>query len=696
MGVGGKVAVQYIRILNPWFLELDNNGRPAAGYLVWTLAAGTVDTLVTTYKDRLLTSPNTNPVELDSRGEAAIFTDVDLKLVFTAPGGDLSSPIWTQDYVSEQLAKINTIGVATGTVNNHYVVNTVPVYASIPDGFGLVMIPDVKSTKTVGAKSFTGTGIDDLVFSGGYLGSASGQFEVVAQACYVYAPGAATAALSAVNGATPPSAGVHTVKITFVTAEGETDLGIVSASVTADGVKKIDLSSIPVGAAGKGVTSRKIYMTKAGGAVYYYVDEIADNVTTTYAIDTPDASLTVAAPAANTTGSGSGADLVKWRQDAGAWHLSVAITQGIAQHMLQGVDFTFAEETGHIIGDQWVVPVVPPAQLNFCALGSELIYKSSGGVLVVLDENDIQQLIPASLVWSASNSCWILVSPSLPILQALQPAFVIKEITGNAAVTSADARKFLNCSNGPTLTVATLSTMVGVDFWVATKDGQVVTVQVSGGTDLIMGPFGAAGVTSVVVGEGWDRIRFASNGAYLTVVEAISSKGGIALFTATDDWVCPWGVTKVRATVGAGGGSGGRGGAPSGFISGAGPGGLKIQWLTVVPGTTYTMTVGAGAGIPADENDGIDGGDSSFGVLLVVPGGEKGRIGLASAAGGLPGDGTGFQGESNVAVAVTVALGGKNYPAQMFGDYCTGGDGGLNGSPTNCTAGKPGFIWIEY
>ena len=93
---------QYIRITNPLFTESDANGRPASGYLVWTLVAGTVDTLTDTYSDRDLTVTNENPIVLNVRGQADIFTPGDVRLVFTLPTGDLTSPIWTEDHVAAQ------------------------------------------------------------------------------------------------------------------------------------------------------------------------------------------------------------------------------------------------------------------------------------------------------------------------------------------------------------------------------------------------------------------------------------------------------------------------------------------------------------------------------------------------------------------------------------------------------------------
>lgn len=174
------MAVQYIRILNPWFLSQLTNGLPAVGYKVYTLAAGSVSTLADTYSDKDLTAKNTNPVILGSFGEANIFVGAAaIKLVYTAPDGDLTSPIWTQDYVTEQQNTVVDNCVATSIGNNKYTGSVTPAFLAIPGRLSLVVVPDADSVDTVGLPTFTGTGINDLVFSGPNTGLNSGsQFEV--------------------------------------------------------------------------------------------------------------------------------------------------------------------------------------------------------------------------------------------------------------------------------------------------------------------------------------------------------------------------------------------------------------------------------------------------------------------------------------------------------------------------------------
>lgn len=115
------------------------------------------------------------------------------------------------------------------------------------------------------------------------------------------APGALTVALG--SGAGNVDNGVHRYVVTFVTADGETQAGDISSSVTVVDKTvngKISLTAIPVG--GSIVTSRKIYRTAAGGSTYLLLTTIADNTTTTYADNTADSSLGAEAPSTNTTG----------------------------------------------------------------------------------------------------------------------------------------------------------------------------------------------------------------------------------------------------------------------------------------------------------------------------------------------------------------------------------------------------------
>lgn len=79
-------------------------------------------------------------------------------------------------------------------------------------------------------------------------------------------------------------------KVTFVSSSGaETAGGTASAQVTVVN-QKIAWTGIPV-STDENTVSRRLYRTLDGGSVYYYVDEIEDNTTTTYTDDVGDSDL---------------------------------------------------------------------------------------------------------------------------------------------------------------------------------------------------------------------------------------------------------------------------------------------------------------------------------------------------------------------------------------------------------------------
>ena len=117
------------------------------------------------------------------------------------------------------------------------------------------------------------------------------------------APSAPTAALASPAAPGNVDNGAHRYLVTYVTADGETQAGVASATTTvADKTVngQIALTGIPLG--GASVTARKLYRTLAGGTTYALLATIANNTATTYTDNIADASLGVGAPTTNTTG----------------------------------------------------------------------------------------------------------------------------------------------------------------------------------------------------------------------------------------------------------------------------------------------------------------------------------------------------------------------------------------------------------
>jgi len=101
-----------------------------------------------------------------------------------------------------------------------------------------------------------------------------------------------------------------------------------------------------------------------------------------------------------------------------------------------------------------------------------------------------------------------------------------------------------------------------------------------------------------------------------------------AYFSSNGTWTCPAGVTRIMV-IGQGGGAGGSGGIniPSSSSLGGGGTSLVIRWITVVPNTTYTITIGTGGagGVPrtGGTHNGFVGGGTTFGSLMTFAGGLK-------------------------------------------------------------------------
>ena len=90
----------------------DANGAPLAGGLLYTYEAGST-TPLTTYTDSTGVSANTNPIVLDSRGEANVWLSGDVyKFALYTSVGVL---IWTVDNINGSTFASNATGDGTTT-----------------------------------------------------------------------------------------------------------------------------------------------------------------------------------------------------------------------------------------------------------------------------------------------------------------------------------------------------------------------------------------------------------------------------------------------------------------------------------------------------------------------------------------------------------------------------------------------------
>ena len=133
-------------------------------------------------------------------------------------------------------------------------------------------------------------------------------------------------------------------------------------------------------------------------------------------------------------------------------------------------------------------------------------------------------------------------------------------------------------------------------------------------------------------------------------------------------------ATSVNYLVVAGGGGGGSQTASVTNGGGGGAGGVSASSVSVTPGTSYTITVGAGGAV--DSN----GSNSSLGSLIVCIGGGKGGGIGANVAGGNGGSGGGGSaaGGGGAGGSGTSGQGQSGGQGSNGGNYIGGGGGGAN------------------
>lgn len=440
----------------------------AAGYKVWAFEADAVPglgTAIDTYSDPDCATPNTWPVVLDSYGEAPIYVSEDVKLLLSTPTGDWSSPIWSVDHLARQQNTIIVSGEATApTVDNNYVCDVTPPFTALIENLTLVMKPDMDNVETIGTTTFTGTGISDLIFSGPYTGTTSGsEFSVQIDGTQFMGVG-----LNDVTWAGTPTLGcVYTVKIS-----------------TAAATDKFQWRK------NGGSWSAEIAVTGAA-------QSLVDGVTITFAATTGHTQDDL----------WNNVDTIKWRKDAGSWTEGVAIT-ALAQTTIEGVAFTFSQPLAHTLDDLWVLEVVTPARLNLCSLGNELIYKILGGQAVALDGADMKDGIPGVYAYTSDLPGWILLNPSLPVLEALKPFRERNELIGAYTITENDAGKELSC-NG-TFTVDLLACNEFFNKFLYIRNSGSGTVTIDADTYDIKGPGGYSDTTYPL--SPGDCIQLSTNG----------------------------------------------------------------------------------------------------------------------------------------------------------------------------------------
>ncbi len=240
-------------------------------------------------------------------------------------------------------------------------------------------------------------------------------------------------------------------------------------------------------------------------------------------------------------------------------------------------------------------------------------------------------------------------------------------------------------------------------------DGQALTPSSFGSTNTLtgvwqpakyQGTYGANGfylpftdntsATNPAIGNAGIGKDFSGNGNYWTSNNISVYGGTVQSFTSSTTWTAPAGVTSVNYLVVAGGGGGGSATTGINMGGGGGAGGLLQGQLAVIPGNTYTVTIGSGGA--ANTN----GGNSVFGSITATGGGQGAGNAVSpynagnggSGGGGRPYNslqkgsgipGQGFDGGSAGSVDVAGGGGGSS---SVGGSVSSGTVAGAGGSGT--------------
>ena len=229
---------------------------------------------------------------------------------------------------------------------------------------------------------------------------------------------------------------------------------------------------------------------------------------------------------------------------------------------------------------------------------------------------------------------------------------------------------------------------------------------------------GTLTANTVLIGAGTNNVTFLAPGTSGNVIvsngttwssSALSPIPTSNVITSTSVFTVPATITKIRVRVyGAGGGGGAKGatapgngnccgcgwaGSGPGSIGQDGvPGGYSESTLTVSPGATYNVTIGA-AGTAGSSSDGGAGGTSSFSSLLSATGGAGGSRGGTGQNDYVVGHNCIAGGEGTIPTGYLRSGTGIGGAINVFGAGSTAGERGTSG---NGTAGGAGRVVVEY
>ncbi len=185
-------------------------------------------------------------------------------------------------------------------------------------------------------------------------------------------------------------------------------------------------------------------------------------------------------------------------------------------------------------------------------------------------------------------------------------------------------------------------------------------------------------------GDGVTTKFLNANGAYSTPV---GISGDTQTFTSSGTWTKPAIGTFVHIEAWGAGGGGGANSSTAGTVGGGGGGSYKDRWVAIASlGGTETVTIGAagtgGSSSSGSTQNGVNGGNTTFGSFLTAQGGTGGTATTVGGPGG------GWLATATVGTATNDTNGeGTGGSAAIGGIGFFVGGGGASGTTSSAFAG---------
>jgi hypothetical protein len=240
----------------------------------------------------------------------------------------------------------------------------------------------------------------------------------------------------------------------------------------------------------------------------------------------------------------------------------------------------------------------------------------------------------------------------------LDDMMIARAVRSNAMnwLTAGGAANAITLTPDPAFAATGHMTGTPLRFIVGATNTAAVTCAVNGLTALNVRKRNGAALQAGDLRAG-DLVEMIFNGTEFRIPHTLASDLSFGVrfqrFTASGTFTVPEGIDRVFVeTIGGGGGGGASGNASGGGTAGnigagGGAGGYGARLVTgLTPGSSVTVTVGAGGTASAAASGGA-GGSSSFGAFVSATGGGGGGFGENTLASGGPG-GNGASGDLNI------------------------------------------------